>query len=206
MPIEPQPARINRNAARVAFDSSEPEILPAVDNQYYSSVTTSAPPVTTPRPSIFRRFFSAVHDIGSKFHISDPIKRAYLRTSFLFALSVLVTWIPSSLNRIHGWLDGGSPYEFHVATAAVLPLQGLWNGIIFFVTSWHGIKAWALETFNRKSPIIERKRTDELAMNERITGPQGRCDSSLDDDSETMRSDVELRRLADSEIMMANSL
>lgn len=207
MPMEPQPARISRNTARVAFDSSEPEILPAVDNQYYSSVTTSAPPVTTPQPSFFRRLFSAILDFGSKFHISDPIKRAYLRTSFLFALSVLVTWIPSSLNRIHGWLDGGSPYEFHVATAAVLPLQGLWNGIIFFVTSWHGIKAWALETFNRKSPIIERKRTDDLAMNERITGPQGRCDSSLDDDdSETMRSDVELRRVANSEIKMSNSL
>ncbi|EHK49811.1 hypothetical protein TRIATDRAFT_83166 [Trichoderma atroviride IMI 206040] len=207
MPMEPQPTRINRNAARVAFDSSEPEILPAVDNQYFSSVTTSAPPVTTPKSSFFRRFFSAVHDIGSKFHISDPIKRAYLRTSFLFALSVLVTWIPSSLNRIHGWLDGGSPYEFHVATAAVLPLQGLWNGIIFFVTSWHGIKAWALETFNSRSPIIERKRTDDLVMNERITSPPGRCDSSLDDDySETMRSDVELRRVANSEIKMANSL
>lgn len=205
MPIEPQPARINRNTARVAFDSSEPEILPAVDNQFYSSVTTSAPRETTPQPSLFRRFFSAVQDISNKFHISDPIKRAYLRTSFLFALSVLVTWIPSSLNRIHGWLDGGSPYEFHVATAAVLPLQGLWNGIIFFITSWHGLKAWALETFNN-TPVTERKKTDDVAMNERITGPQGRCDSSLDDDdSETMRSDVELRRVANSEIKMANT-
>lgn len=207
MPTEPQPTRVHRNTARVAFDNSEPEILPAVDNQFYSAVTTSAPQEIAPRPSLFRRLISAAQDIGSKFHISDPIKRAYLRTSFLFAISVLVTWIPSSLNRIHGWLDGGSPYEFHVATAAVLPLQGLWNGIIFFVTSWHGLKAWALETLNTNTPVTERKKIDDLAMNERITGPQGRCDSSLDDDdSETMRSDVELRRVANSEAKSTNGL
>lgn len=76
----------------------------------------------------------------NKFVIEDPIKRAYLRTSLLFAVSVLVTWIPSSLNRIHGWLNKSSPDEYHIAAAAVLPLQGLWNGVIFFVTSWRSIK------------------------------------------------------------------
>ncbi|KAM0258566.1 hypothetical protein ACHAQJ_003737 [Trichoderma viride] len=200
IPTELQPAYIHRNPIHVASDNSAPEILPAADNQFYSSVTTSPPKEAPPRPSLFRRSLSAIGATGSKFHISDPIKRAYLRTSFLFALSVLVTWIPSSLNRIHGWLDGGSPYEYHVATAAVLPLQGLWNGIIFFVTSWHGLKAWALETLNGGTPVTERKKTDDFAMNERITGPLGRCDSFIDDgDSGTIGSDVELRRVPNSE-------
>ena len=87
----------------------------------------------------FTNFCSAVN---SKFSVEDPIKRAYLRTNFLFALSVLVTWIPSSLNRIHGWVAGSSPFAYHMASATVLPLQGLWNGIIFFVTSWPALKAW----------------------------------------------------------------
>ncbi|KAH6608554.1 hypothetical protein Trco_001900 [Trichoderma cornu-damae] len=199
LPEEPRPAYMPRNAVRVSFDSSAPQVQPSSGNQFYSSVTTSPPKETTPRPSPFRRLVSAAGAVGGKFHISDPIKRAYLRTSFLFALSVLVTWIPSSLNRIHGWLDGGSPYEFHVATAAVLPLQGLWNAIIFFVTSWHGLKAWAQEVLNRDAAATERNKNDDPAMNERMTGPLGRCDSFADDaDSATIGSDVELRRVPNS--------
>jgi hypothetical protein len=75
-----------------------------------------------------------------RFMILDPIKRAYLRTSFLFALSVLVTWIPSSINRIRGLIYSDSPFAYNVATASVLPLQGVWNAVIFFVTSWTVVK------------------------------------------------------------------
>lgn len=204
---EPQPAYIQRNAMHVSFDNSTPEIQPSTDNQFYSSVTTSPPKEAPPQPSLFHRLISSVGAIGGKFHISDPIKRAYLRTSFLFALSVLVTWIPSSLNRIHGWLDGGSPYEYHVATAAVLPLQGLWNGIIFFVTSWRGLKAWARETFSGGAAATELQKADDLGMNERMTGPLGRCESFIDDgDSATIGSDVELRHVPNSGTKLSNSL
>ncbi|UKZ79729.1 hypothetical protein TrVFT333_007490 [Trichoderma virens FT-333] len=206
-PNEPQPAYIQQNPRHVSFDNSTPEIQPSGDNQYYSSVTTSPPQEAPPRPPLLQRFMTSIRTISGKFHISDPIKRAYLRTSFLFALSVLVTWIPSSLNRIHGWLDGGSPYDFHVATAAVLPLQGLWNAIIFFVTSWRPIKAWAHETLKSGAPKVERRKTDDLAMNERITAPLGRCESFIDDgDSATIGSDVELRRVPNSGIKPSNTI
>lgn len=66
---------------------------------------------------------------------------AYLRTSFVFTISVLVTWIPSSINRIHNLVR---PDELHfglsMASAAVLPLQGVWNAVIFFTTSWELFK------------------------------------------------------------------
>ncbi|KAL7928539.1 putative G-protein coupled receptor protein [Trichoderma chlorosporum] len=207
LPYEPQPVYIQQGSRHVSFDNSAPEIQPAGDNQYYSSVTTASPKEAPPQPPLLQRFMTSVRAISGKFHISDPIKRAYLRTSFLFAISVLVTWIPSSLNRIHGWLDGGSPYDFHVATAAVLPLQGLWNAIIFFVTSWRPIKAWARETLNKSATKVERHKTDDLAMNERMTAPLGRCESFIDDgDSATIGSDVELRRVTNSEIKASNSL
>lgn len=209
VPPEPQPAYIPRNTRHVSFDSPEPEIQPSSDNQYYSTVTT-APQEAPPPPPLFQRFMTTVTTITSQFRVGDPIKRAYLRTSFLFALSVLVTWIPSSLNRIHGWLDGGSPYEFHVATAAVLPLQGLWNGIIFFVTSWRSIKAWINETFKASAAVIERHKADELGINERTAGPLNplnRCDSFMDDgDSATIGSDVELRRVPNSGTKTAHPL
>ncbi|KAL6818476.1 putative G-protein coupled receptor protein [Trichoderma sp. SZMC 28013] len=197
LPPEPQPAFIQQNNRQVSFDNSTTEIQPAGENQYYSSVTTAPPKEAPPQPSLLHRSVTAIGAVTGKFRVGDPVKRAYLRTSFLFALSVLATWIPSSLNRIHGWLDGGSPYPFHLATAAVLPLQGLWNGIIFFVTSWHPIKAWAREKLKGGAAKVERRNTDDLAMNERMTAPLGRCESFIDDgDSATIGSDVELRRVA----------
>lgn len=143
----------------------------------------------------------------NKFIIDDPIKRAYLRTSFLFALSVLVTWIPSSLNRIHSWLDGESPFEYHVATAAVLPLQGLWNAVILFVTSSHALKEFLRARLGMccERDEEEEEETEQVGgMANGMTCRGARPDSMLDDDDDdddldsgTMGSDVELRRMAD---------
>jgi len=67
----------------------------------------------------------------------DPIKLAYLRTSFVFALSILITWTPSSINRVYSFAHPKSTsYWLNLASAIVLPLQGLWNGVIFCATSW----------------------------------------------------------------------
>lgn len=117
-------------------------------NRYAATVTTTAQDAKEPQAdtlvSRIDVLWDAVKSFAGKFGVHDKIKSAYLRTSFLFALSVLVTWIPSSMNRIRSWTSGESPFEFHVATAAVLPLQGLWNTIIFFVTSSGAFsKSWA---------------------------------------------------------------
>lgn len=78
---------------------------------------------------------------GSKFveklrHL-DPVKLAYLRTSFVFAISILVTWTPSSINRVHNLIHPNDvSFGLNVASAVVLPLQGVWNAIIYFSTSW----------------------------------------------------------------------
>lgn len=67
----------------------------------------------------------------------DPVKLAYLRTSFVFAISILVTWTPSSINRVHNLIHPNDvSFGLNVASAVVLPLQGVWNAIIYFSTSW----------------------------------------------------------------------
>ncbi|KKA29782.1 hypothetical protein TD95_005190 [Thielaviopsis punctulata] len=105
--------------------------------------------VSTSAISAFRKSQSnrsLVGQLREKVRRLDPVKVAYLRTSFIFAISVLVTWIPSSVNRIH---DLVHPEEIHfglsVTSAAVLPLQGVWNAIIFFTTSWDIVKEEVLE-------------------------------------------------------------
>ena len=89
---------------------------------------------------------SAVRD---HFLIVDPVKRAYLRTSLLFGASVMITWIPSSINRIHSLIYNDSPFPYNAAAATVLPLQGVWNGLIFFITSWKVFKQCVRELTGR---------------------------------------------------------
>ncbi|EGO52009.1 hypothetical protein NEUTE1DRAFT_89881 [Neurospora tetrasperma FGSC 2508] len=92
----------------------------------------------------FRKFWAKLHRL-------DPIKLAYLRTSFVFAISILVTWTPSSINRVHSLLyPKDTSYPLNLASAVVLPLQGVWNAVIFAATTWvvlreestQGYKAW----------------------------------------------------------------
>ncbi|KAH8890440.1 hypothetical protein GQ53DRAFT_591127, partial [Thozetella sp. PMI_491] len=76
-----------------------------------------------------------VRFIGKLRHL-DPVKLAYLRTSFVFAISVLVTWTPSSINRVYTLVNPqGANYGLNLASAIVLPLQGVWNCVIFCATS-----------------------------------------------------------------------
>ncbi|EFW99819.1 g-protein coupled receptor [Grosmannia clavigera kw1407] len=91
--------------------------------------------------SVGDRFSRAWHRtwrrMSSKLRHMDPIKLAYLRTSFVFAISVLVTWTPSSINRIYALLyPTRVSYGLNIASATVLPLQGVWNAVIYFTTSW----------------------------------------------------------------------
>ncbi|CAI4216097.1 unnamed protein product [Parascedosporium putredinis] len=87
------------------------------------------------------RLFSALGKFRARLRHLDPVKLAYLRTSFVFAISILITWAPSSVNRIHNLIHPFAPnYGLNVASAVVLPLQGLWNAIIYFSTSWRACR------------------------------------------------------------------
>ncbi|KAI8414079.1 hypothetical protein FOFC_07370 [Fusarium oxysporum] len=134
---------------------------------------------------------SATGSTKSKFWLKDPIKRAYLFTTFMFTLSVLVTWVPASITRIHSLLNRDVPYSYQVAIAAVMPLQGLWNAMIFFTTSRVVIRSviqdkwglWVSKSTKIDSDLVER----EAAARLRVHGHTDTTDSG---------SDVELRRLA----------
>ncbi|KAG5801057.1 hypothetical protein H9Q74_010992 [Fusarium xylarioides] len=127
----------------------------------------------------------------SKFWLKDPIKRAYLFTTFMFTLSVLVTWVPASITRIHSLLNRDVPYSYQVAIAAVMPLQGLWNALIFFTTSRGVIRdvirkkwgRWVFKPIKQNTGIVGR----EVAPRARVSEHTDSTDSA---------SDVKLRRLA----------
>ena len=88
-----------------------------------------------------------------KYRSFDPVKKAYLRTSFIFAAAVIVTWAPTSAGQMYAFMNPRSTsYPFSVANAVVLPLQGFWNAIIYVYNakkilseelgrSWRNLKA-----------------------------------------------------------------
>ncbi|KAI1310480.1 hypothetical protein F5Y03DRAFT_392416 [Xylaria venustula] len=125
----------------------------------------------------------------SKFSHMDPVKLAYLRTSFVFAVSVLITWTPSSINRVHDIVNPNEfSYPLNLASAIVLPLQGFWNAIIFFSTSWTAMRQEARAKLDQLKGIprgrntaeavrIERERVIELER--RVTRQRDDADSEI---------------------------
>ncbi|KAL8396810.1 hypothetical protein RB594_003772 [Gaeumannomyces avenae] len=103
-----------------------------------------------------RRFWAPGRHIKAKLRHLDPVKLAYLRTSFVFAISVLVTWTPSSINRVYNLIYPDKvSYPLNLASAAVLPLQGVWNAVIYFSTSWKVLRQeW--EDLRRRTPWLHR--------------------------------------------------
>lgn len=86
---------------------------------------------------LFGRMSAGARRFGSRLRHMDPVKLAYLRTSFVFAISILVTWTPSSINRVYTLIyPDEASYGLNIAAAVVLPLQGVWNAVIYFTTSW----------------------------------------------------------------------
>ncbi|KAL8743862.1 MAG: hypothetical protein Q9190_003834 [Brigantiaea leucoxantha] len=83
----------------------------------------------------------------------------YTKVALLFFISLLVTWVPSSINRIY---DLAHPhhvsYALNYASAIVLPLMGFWNSVIYATTTRALCKTIFYETleklaFTKKAPI-----------------------------------------------------
>jgi hypothetical protein len=82
---------------------------------------------------------------------ADSAAWAYTKVAVLFLVAMMVTWIPSSANRVYsvvhpGQLNVGMSY----ASAFVLPLQGFWNALIYTITSFRACKAFWRDITTRK--------------------------------------------------------
>ncbi|GAB1314881.1 G-protein coupled receptors family 2 profile 2 domain-containing protein [Madurella fahalii] len=66
---------------------------------------------------------------------------SYTKCAILFFTAMLVTWIPSSANRVYSVIhQGQASLALEYMSAFVLPLQGFWNAIIYLVTSWKAVQ------------------------------------------------------------------
>lgn len=142
---KPSPGAAAHDPWGSADDDVEP-VSPTVaghTNKPFTSTATisSGRPLEMKKPGLFNKTTQTWSKFRSKLANLDPIKLAYLRTSFVFAISILVTWTPSSINRVYSLIyPARTSYALNLAGAIVLPLQGLWNAIIFAATSWSTLK------------------------------------------------------------------
>ncbi|KAL8662451.1 MAG: hypothetical protein Q9202_004694 [Teloschistes flavicans] len=131
----------------------DPESAPSGYEQF-STIINSGPPGTTFDPwsrpasiataTVKQRYSSALE--------ANTAAWRYTKVALLFFISLCVTWIPSSINRIY---DLANPmhvsYPLNYVSALVLPLMGFWNGVIYFVTTravcaaifWDFAERWA---------------------------------------------------------------
>ncbi|KAH6603308.1 hypothetical protein Trco_008083 [Trichoderma cornu-damae] len=80
---------------------------------------------------------------------------AYAKCSLLFFTALLVTWIPSSANRVYSVVNTGKiNVSLEFMSAFVLPLQGFWNALIYTVTSWSACKSFLEDLRNGKRPEV----------------------------------------------------
>jgi len=66
----------------------------------------------------------------------------YCKCALLFFAAMIVTWVPSTLNRLVTLAHPDHPvFGLNYASGLVLPLQGFWNAIIYIFTSLPACKA-----------------------------------------------------------------
>ncbi|GIJ86755.1 hypothetical protein Asppvi_005650 [Aspergillus pseudoviridinutans] len=83
------------------------------------------------------------YDLGRSGAYTSPASEAYYKYALLFFAALIVTWVPSSINRVYA-LAASNHYVFGLSCASsfALPLQGFWNSLIYITVSWHAIVTW----------------------------------------------------------------
>ncbi|KAI1333207.1 hypothetical protein F5Y16DRAFT_407154 [Xylariaceae sp. FL0255] len=165
--------------------SSSHDGIPSA-SPFATTVTRITADPLPPKENIWQRLCGGFNRWCIKFSHLDPVKLAYLRTSFIFAISVLITWAPSSINRVHDLVEPGhSDFGLNLASAIVLPLQGVWNTVIFFSTGWKSLREELRATVNsfrgipRGQTIADAVRTER----ERVVELERRLNRHGDDDA-----------------------
>ncbi|KAK3359372.1 hypothetical protein B0T25DRAFT_96088 [Lasiosphaeria hispida] len=86
---------------------------------------------------------------------------SYTKCALLFFTAMLVTWIPSSANRVYSVVHNNqASMTLEYMSAFVLPLQGFWNAVIYVVTSWKACKT----LFGREGRATRRRPKQDLIV------------------------------------------
>ncbi|KAH6675355.1 G-protein coupled receptor [Plectosphaerella plurivora] len=169
------PQRDGKHQRWAADEDDAPPSPSSVTHPRFETMISSDPRPPEPKTPISERMRFGRARLGSRLKGLDPVKLAYLRTSFIFAISILVTWTPSSINRVNDLVNPEHrSYGLNVATAVVLPLQGVWNAVIYFMTSWDTVKEeYQSAVARRAARRLDSRATSRLGGALRAPRPLG---------------------------------
>ena len=199
-----QPPNVDRASANLASLSLEESIRPPVPpkdakytssrsqtpsyynrsqrssrrTEYTASITgPGSPPITPPQNLTLR-------------HINTNAMRGaqtYAHVAILLFIVMLIVWVPSTVNRVYSFSHPPN-FGLNVAAAAVLPLQGFFNCVIYCFTSrtqlrgiWNGIK----RRLQRQKPSVK---TEMVGSTTFSGGFMDIGEGSLKDRRSTMQS------------------
>ncbi|CDM35663.1 GPCR, family 2-like [Penicillium roqueforti FM164] len=92
---------------------------------------------------------------------------AYTKYAMLFFIALLVTWVPSTINRVYSLARPNNfNFSLNYASSFVLPLQGFWNSLIYVSISWPAFKLLWSDLYRRVcSWRISRSATNIQSFN-----------------------------------------
>lgn len=136
------------------------------------SVTIGAGPtpiITSPNSSTFAR--SSGTGRGGHDQTAAQLKAAmeankaafsYCKCALLFFVSMLITWVPSSINRVYNFAHPDAvSFPLFYASAFVLPLQGFWNAVIYTATSLPACRALCAQIVDHWMPCHQTKSSSQ---------------------------------------------
>lgn len=101
---------------------------------------------------------------------------SYCKCAFLFFASLLITWVPSSINRVYSLVHPDEvSFPLLFISALVLPLQGFWNAVIYIATSLPACKALFNQILDSWAPT---RRSKPSSSYPRCPSPKGSVESS----------------------------
>ncbi|KAF8469750.1 hypothetical protein BDZ91DRAFT_781750 [Kalaharituber pfeilii] len=140
VPILSDPSPVAGAAQQQQFPNS---------NTYSCTVETGERSIipTTAKAIVSARHRSAVE--------ANTAAWAYCRCAMLFFLALVITWLPSSINRVYTVIyPGTTNFGLHFTSALVLPCQGFWNGLIYVMTTVPACKQFFLQVRNQLRALV----------------------------------------------------
>lgn len=96
----------------------------------------------------------------------------YTKCAILFFSAILITWTPSSANRVYTIIHRGQvSVVLNFMSAFVLPLQGFWNAVIYTFTSWSACKDLLRDLRKGRAPDATELVTVMLRDSSHAGGP-----------------------------------
>lgn len=162
--------------------NSSPVVPDGIDAVYSVSITASQAQARTlgSKPSVSQTGAPVPASSRGRNYEANNAAWSYAKCALLFFTALLITWIPSSANRVYSVIHGSqSSAALEFMSAFVLPLQGFWNAIIYMVTSWKACKLFWFDIrhsrlFGRRggTGFLQRGDTFQRTNRDRARGPK----------------------------------